>query len=63
VKGTRVITAFQRVGSKMTFLYDYGDERRFAVQVVATEQEELGADYPRIISKVGKAPPQYPDID
>jgi hypothetical protein len=63
VKGTRVITAFQRVGSKMTFLYDYGDEWRFAVQVVATEQEELGADYPRITSKVGKAPPQYPDID
>jgi len=62
VKRTRAITAFQRVGSKMTFLYDYGDEWRFAVEVVATAQEELGAEYPRMISKAGKAPPQYPDI-
>ncbi|MEX0407269.1 hypothetical protein ABGN05_16510 [Aquibium sp. LZ166] len=34
VKRTRVSTAFQGVGSAMTFLYDYGDEWRFRVEVV-----------------------------
>lgn len=63
VKRTRVITAFQKVGSAMTFLYDYGDEWRFRVEVVATGQARPGAGYPRIVSKLGKAPPQYPDIE
>ena len=62
VKATRVITAFQKVGSAMTLLYDYGDEWRFRVEVIETGQAEPGADYPRIVSKIGKAPPQYPDI-
>jgi hypothetical protein len=63
VKRTRVITAFQNVGSAMTFLYDYGDEWRFRVEVVETGQAQPGADYPRIVRKFGKAPPQYPDIE
>lgn len=57
-----LITAFQSVGSLMAFLYDYGDEWRFRVEVVETGQAQPGADYPRIVSKFGKAPPQYPDI-
>lgn len=63
VKHTRVITAFQNDGSAMTFLYDYGDEWRFRIEVVETGQAQPAADYPRIISKFGKAPPQYPDIE
>ena len=63
VKRTRVITAFQNVGSAMTFLYDYGDEWRFRVEVVETGQAQPGADYPRIVSRFGKAPSQYPDIE
>lgn len=63
VKGTRVTTAFQKVGSAMTFLYDYGDEWRFRVEVIGTGQAQPDANYPRIVSKIGKAPPQYPDID
>jgi hypothetical protein len=63
VKRTRVITAFQKVGTAMTFLYDYGDKWLFRVEVVETGQAQPGADYPRIVSKLGKAPPQYPRID
>lgn len=63
VKRTRVITAFRNVGAAMTFLYDYGDEWRFRVEVLETGQAQPGADYPRIVSKFGKAPQQYPDID
>ena len=62
VKSTRVTTAFKKVGSSMTFLYDSGDEWRFRVQAIDTRQAEPGANYPKIISKIGKAPPQYPDI-
>ena len=47
VKRTRVITAFQHVGSKMTFLYDYGDEWRFAVEVVATAQDGTRSRLPQ----------------
>ncbi|NGO54239.1 plasmid pRiA4b ORF-3 family protein [Allomesorhizobium camelthorni] len=63
VTGTRVTTAFQKVGSAMTFLYDYGDEWRFRAEVIGTGQALPDANYPRIVSKIGKAPRQYPDID
>jgi hypothetical protein len=36
VKSTRVTTAFKKVGSSMTFLYDYGDQWRFRVQAIDT---------------------------
>lgn len=62
VKRARVITTFKKVGSAMTFLYDYGDEWRFRVEVVETGQAQPGAVYPRIVSRVGTAPPQYPGI-
>ncbi|MFC3326113.1 hypothetical protein [Mesorhizobium cantuariense] len=42
----------------MTFLYDYGDEWRFG-----TGQPQPNASYPQILSKIGKTPPQYPDIE
>ncbi|MER8970755.1 plasmid pRiA4b ORF-3 family protein [Mesorhizobium sp. M0808] len=60
VKGTRVITAFQKVGSAMTFLYDYGDEWRFRAEVIGTGQARPDSNYPRIVSKIGKAPPAVP---
>ncbi|MFD2053295.1 hypothetical protein ACFSQT_09385 [Mesorhizobium calcicola] len=41
----------------------YGDEWRFRVEVIGTGQAQPDANYPRIVSKIGKAPPQYPDID
>ena len=63
VTGTRVVTVFHKVSSEMTFLYDYGDEWRFRVEVIETGQAEPGADYPRMVRKIGKAPPQYPNIE
>ena len=63
VKHTPVTAAFRKVGSAMTLLYDYGDEWRFRVEVVETAKAQPGAAYPRVVSKFGKAPPQYPDMD
>jgi hypothetical protein len=59
VKRTKVGQAFPTVGSKMTFLFDYGDEWHFKVEVIGIGKLEPKARYPRIIKTVGDAPRQY----
>lgn len=61
VRDTAVGDAFPRLGSKMLFLFDYGDEWRFRVEVVSRGETAAGTVYPRVIASVGKAPAQYPD--
>jgi hypothetical protein len=63
VKRTKVEEAFPQVRSKMIFLYDYGDEWRFKLEVIAIRNLEAGAQYPRVVKTVGEAPPQYGDRD
>ena len=63
VKHTTVAQAFPKGGDKMLFVYDYGDEWRFQVEVVERGAQAAGTRYPKILAAVGKAPPQYPDID
>ncbi len=63
VKGTTVAQAFPKVGKAMTFLFDYGDEWRFRVEVLAHGEREPRKRYPKVVASVGKAPPQYPDPD
>ena len=47
----------------MLFLFDYGDEWRFTVEVKGIGKPEEKARYPRTISTVGAAPLQYGDTD
>ena len=63
VKRSRIVDAFPEVGDKMTFLFDYGDEWRFLVEVIGRGSKEAGVSYPRRIKTVGEAPKQYPDPD
>ena len=63
VKRTKVAQAFPELGSKMQFLFDYGDEWRFQVEVIGLGQKVPKTPYPKILKTVGKAPPQYPDPD
>jgi hypothetical protein len=63
VKQTTVAQAFPRVGRKMTFLFDYGDEWLFRVEFTARGQKEPKRRYPKVLASVGKAPEQYPDPD
>lgn len=63
VKRTRVRQAFTSIGSKMLFLYDYGDEWRFKVEVIAIGKTASEERFPKIIASVGKAPNQYTDPD
>ena len=61
VKRTRIVEAFPKVGTKMRFLFDYGDEWVFLVELVKREPREPKIKLPRLLSSVGKAPVQYPD--
>lgn len=63
VKRTTVTQAFPKVGTAMTFLFDYGDEWRFRIKVLALGERLPRRRYPRVVASVGKAPPQYPGPD
>ncbi len=63
VQQTKVAQAFTTVGKKMLFLFDYGDEWRFQVELVGLGEKTPKTRYPKLLSSVGKAPPQYPDDD
>ena len=59
VKRTRVAAAFPEVGHRMLFLFDYGDDWRFVVEVLGIGNKEPGVRYPRVLKKVGTSPQQY----
>jgi hypothetical protein len=63
VKRTKVAQVFGTVGKKMLFLFDYGDEWRFQVELTALGERAPNTRYPRMLSTAGTAPPQYPDLD
>ncbi|HET6521191.1 MAG TPA: hypothetical protein VFG47_15420 [Geminicoccaceae bacterium] len=63
VEGTTVAEVFRRPRKTMLFLFDYGDEWRFRVTFTRRGHVAENIRYPRLLGKVGAAPPQYPDID
>jgi Plasmid pRiA4b ORF-3-like protein len=63
VKRTRIVDAFPSVGAKMTFLFDYGDNWQFRIEVIGQNRKEPGVRYPRLLKAIGEAPEQYPDPD
>jgi len=60
VRNTALGDAFPRLGSKMLFLFDYGDEWRFRLEVVGSGEGAPEGRHPKVIAAVGKAPEQYP---
>jgi hypothetical protein len=63
VKKTRIADAFPKVGHAMTFLFDYGDEWLFRVEVIGLGEKVAKVRYPKVLKKAGAAPEQYPDPD
>jgi arsenate reductase (glutaredoxin) len=63
VKKTKIAQAFAESGIKMTFLFDYGDEWRFRIEMIGEGERQTGMSYPKLLKSVGKAPEQYPDFD
>jgi hypothetical protein len=59
VKRATVAQAFPKIGSKMLFVYDYGDEWRFAVELRELSQMQPGSALSKMTAVVGKAPNQY----
>lgn len=46
-------------GKKMLFLYDFGDEWHFIVELLGIDMPVPNQKYPLIIESIGKAPSQY----
>jgi hypothetical protein len=63
VKRTLAADAFRSAGTKMRFLFDYGDEWRFLVELVKRKPKEPKVKLPRLLESAGDAPAQYPDPD
>lgn len=60
VKCTAVASVFTIDKKKMLFLFDYGEEWHFIVQLLRTTHAEADALYPRVISSQGDSQEQYP---
>ena len=52
-----------RMKQRFLYLYDYGDQHEFDVQIIATSADTPRGRYPKIVERHGKMPPQYPDWD
>lgn len=63
VRSTTLQLLDLRTRKKFLYLFDYGDEWRFTVQVESINKNAPDAQYPQIVESVGEAPRQYPDWD
>jgi len=59
VKNTEVGEVFDIVGKRMLFLYDYGDEWHFILQLKRVVTYDDNTEYPALVESVGEAPLQY----
>lgn len=63
VERTTVAQVFAAPGKKMLFVFDYGDDWRFTIEMRNKGEKAPKARYPRLVTSVGDAPEQYPDLD
>jgi|GEM_PF-771889 len=63
VEENNVRDAFHSKKQKMLFLFDYGDDWRFEIEVMDIKEAEKGVKYPRVTKSAGTAPRQYPDYE
>lgn len=50
------------VGSRVAYVFDFGDEWRVRLTLKTTDADD-GGEFPRVVRRLGEAPPQYPDHD
>lgn len=60
VKRTKIETAFRGPGDRMLFQFDYGDDWRFAVELLEITRAERWNLKPALLERIGRAPRQYP---
>jgi len=52
-----------RMKQRFLYLFDFGDQHEFDVQLIETDPEPPREHFPRVVEQHGKMPPQYPDWD
>ena len=52
-----------RTRQRFLYLFDYGDEHRFEVQLVGVNPDAPKGKYPRVVERNGENPPQYGEWD
>jgi hypothetical protein len=63
VRKTRIADAYPQVGHTMMFLFDYGDNWHFTVEVIGMGEKVARTRYPRVLKEVGTPPEQYGSWD
>lgn len=65
VKKTKIgeVPFFQNPRDKMSFLFDFGDDWMFELELRSFQEQEKRIRYPRILKKNGESPKQYEDYD
>jgi Plasmid pRiA4b ORF-3-like protein len=63
VRRTTISEVWNKPGEKMLFLFDYGDQWRFIVELQGFGSVEPKRKYPRILGRVGTSPEQYPQLE
>ncbi len=63
VEKTTVGEVFQQPKHTMLFLFDYGDNWEFRVELLRVGERQPRTRYPRLLAKKGRAPEQYPAIE
>ncbi|HLE24991.1 MAG TPA: hypothetical protein VI935_05000 [Thermodesulfobacteriota bacterium] len=63
VERTKVKKVFDKIEKKMLFLFDYGDNWHFIVELKGIESSKEGEKYPFVTESSGDAPIQYGPSD
>ncbi len=63
VDQTRIDSLGLKVGQSFGYWFDFGDDWWHQINVEAIEDKVPRGKFPKVIKKIGKNPPQYPDED
>lgn len=63
VTSTTLAALNLKVRRVMFYWFDFGDDWWHKITVTAIDEQAGDGAYPRVVSRVGASPPQYPDID
>lgn len=63
VKNTKISQAFHNPGEKMLFVFDYGDDWHFIVELKEKIEVKERNIKPVILESIGPAPEQYPPCE
>jgi Plasmid pRiA4b ORF-3-like protein len=63
VKKSKVADAFDKHGTTLAFLFDYGDEWIFKVKHTGAAESAVSKTYWKLIKSEGEAPEQYPEYE